>query len=263
MKKNISTYIQEWVNEVAIIIKKEMENTFLIEEKSNKNDLVTHVDKLVERYFVAKIKENFPKHYILSEEGYGNFEEGVEGTVWIIDPIDGTLNFVHQKENFAISVAVFQDGKPLVGVIYDVMKNDLFLGIKGEGAYLNGTRLEDIKESSIDTSLVGLNARWLLENRRIEHIPLQKLVRNVRGTRSYGSATIEFMSVAKGSLNLYIAPRLGAWDFAASKVIIEELGGAFLNLMGEEVVPFNYSSIIAGPKNLVAEVLKNEYIKEK
>src|SRR5699024_2716654 len=95
-----------WVLEAGALIREKMHRPLTIDTKSNPNDLVTQLDQEVEFFFAEKIKQQFPNHFILSEEGYGDQNIDRDGTVWVIDPIDGTMNFVHQKKNFAISIGI-------------------------------------------------------------------------------------------------------------------------------------------------------------
>src|SRR4051794_14169549 len=106
-----------------------------IETKSNANDLVTNIDRETELFFIERIKSFYPSHRIFGEEGMGEKVEHLEGVVWIIDPIDGTMNFVKQHRHFMISIGIFEDGIGKLGYIFDVMRGDLFYAIAGEGAW--------------------------------------------------------------------------------------------------------------------------------
>ena len=108
--KEMDTYAKQWVKEAGAKIRASFESKLKIETKTNANDLVTNMDKDTEKYFVSKIKETFPGHRIFGEEGMGDEIKDLDGIVWIIDPIDGTVNFVHQQRHFAISLSVYKDG---------------------------------------------------------------------------------------------------------------------------------------------------------
>src|SRR5690606_18681315 len=131
-----------------------------------------------------------------------------DGIIWIIDPIDGTTNFVNQQRHFAISLAVYEDGVGQIGIIYDVMSNELFHCKSGEGAYMNDVLLLKLREKPLTESLIGLNATWLTKNKKIDPSVLAPLVSKVRGIRSYGAASIEIAYVAAGRLDGYISLRL-------------------------------------------------------
>src|SRR5699024_2313745 len=135
-----------------------------------------------------------PDHKILSEEGYGDDVDSLDGTVWIIDPIDGTMNFVHQKRNFAISIGIYHDGIGEIGLVYDVMADMLYSAKKDEGAMKNGEKLPHLKqELKLEESILGINHFWLCENKLIDEKVMQNLIKTVRGTRTYGSAALEFV----------------------------------------------------------------------
>ena len=134
--KEMDKYAKQWVKEAGTKIRASFETKLNIETKTNANDLVTNMDKDTEKYFVNQIKKTFPEHRIFGEEGMGNNIKDLKGIVWIIDPIDGTVNFIHQQRNFAISLAIYEDGIGKIGMIYDVVHDELYHAIKGEGAYL-------------------------------------------------------------------------------------------------------------------------------
>lgn len=138
-------FAQGLIQEAGIRIKQLMEQNLTIETKSNPNDLVTNVDKATEDFIFDTILETYPNHQVLGEEGHGHDIDTSKGTVWIVDPIDGTLNFVHQQENFAISIGIYIDGKPYAGFVYDVMADVLYHAKVGEGAYRGSQPLKTIE----------------------------------------------------------------------------------------------------------------------
>src|SRR5699024_9410547 len=142
--------------------------------------------KETEQFFVRRVKEQFPHHLLLTEEGFGDEILSMNGTVWIIDPIDGTMNFVHQKRNFAISVGIYHDGIGQIGLIYNVMDDILYSAIKNNGAFKNDRRLPHLGAVTLGKSLLGLNHYWLCENHLVNEKIMQDLVREIRGVRTYG-----------------------------------------------------------------------------
>lgn len=243
-------YAKQWIKEAGERIKASFETVLNIEEKSNANDLVTNIDKEIETFFWNKINETFPTHRMLGEEGNGHDIEELSGYVWIIDPIDGTLNFIHQQCNFAISVAVFKDGVGLLGFVYDVVGGELFSAVKGEGAYVNDKQLLPLQKVSVAEAILAVNARWLVENKQIDPNALMKLVYDVRGTRSYGSAALEIAYVAAGRVDAYISMRLSPWDFAGGIVILEEVGGKASDIIGNEIDYIHGSSLFVAKPGL-------------
>ncbi|MCZ0717233.1 inositol monophosphatase family protein [Aerococcus kribbianus] len=213
--------IIDWVETAAQEIKTQMSNDLEVESKSNRKDLVTKLDKATETFFRKQINHYFPGEGILGEEGMGETVENLTGPVWIIDPIDGTANFVLQHNHFAIMIAFYEDGLGQIGVIYDVMADELFVGIKGQGVTWNGhTWQPPFTDKPLDQGLLAVNGSLLMANRW----QVQELIDQAMGLRIYGSAGLEFLAVAKGELLAYISPNLKPWDIAAGAVICEELG---------------------------------------
>lgn len=248
-----------WVKQAGQRILRSFSDKLTVDYKSDPDDLVTDMDRNIERFFIDHIHEQFPKHRILGEEGYGDDISSSEGTVWIIDPIDGTMNFVHQQCNFAISVGVFHEGVGKIGLIYDVVGDELFHCVKGQGAYVNDRPLKKRSAVPVEKSIVGLNATWVTENHRIDPAILAPLVKKVRGTRSYGSAATELAYIAAGRLDAYISMRLAPWDFAAGSVLLEEVGAVITTVDGRPVDLLGQNSIFAGESALHRHIL-DEYI---
>ncbi|MFD1735659.1 inositol monophosphatase family protein [Bacillus salitolerans] len=253
----IDTYAKSWIKEAGSRIRDSFNKKLLIKTKSNKDDLVTNMDHETEQFLISKITETFPNHQILGEEGFGDEVKALDGVVWIIDPIDGTMNFVHQQRNFAISIGIYEDGVGQIGLIYDVVNDELYHAKKGQGAFFNDTALPALSDVSVDEAVIGINATWVLENKRIDSSVLTPLVKQVRGTRSYGSAALEMAYVAAGRLDAYITMRLAPWDFAAGMILIAEVGGVVTNIKGQPVGLLNESSVFASNGNLHKEVMKN------
>ncbi|WP_223700379.1 inositol monophosphatase family protein [Sutcliffiella deserti] len=255
--KEIDENAKRWTRDAGEKIRASFSEELLIQTKSSPNDLVTNIDRETEQFFIEKIRQAYPNHQILGEEGFGDELEKLDGTVWIIDPIDGTMNFVHQQRNFAISVAVYQDGVGKVGLIYDVVHDELYHAMPGEGAYLNDTKLPQLPQVSVEQAIIGLNATWITENKRIDPSILAPLVKKVRGTRSYGCAAMEMAYVATGRIDAYISLRLSPWDYAAGLIIVEELGGKVTTLTGEPLTLLGQDSVFVSKPGLHDQIRKN------
>lgn len=232
--------------------------TLHIETKSNANDLVTNVDKEIEHFFVSHIKAKYPKHHILGEEGNGHDLDTLNNkTVWIIDPIDGTLNFVQQQQNFCISVAIFIDGQGKYGFIYDVMAKCLYEVDKGNFFKVNGELVDQPVTPPIKEAFLSIGAKWTLSD-----VQLQKLVADVRATRDYGSAALSLAYVASNNVHIYITKKNYAWDFAAGAIMLEHQGYQLTQIDGSAVSFFEQNTIIAAPTAL-HEVILTQYLPKK
>lgn len=256
----IEKYTKQWIREAGSQIRASFQNELIIQTKSNASDFVTNIDQEIEQYFIKKINERFPSHRILGEEGYGDELDHMNGIVWIIDPIDGTMNFIHQQRNFAISIGIYENGIGRLGFIYDVVHDEMYVGKKDNGAYLNEVQLPRLQETTVDQAIIGVNATWVAKNTRIDPSILGRLVMDARATRSYGSATIEMAYVATSRVDAYISLRLSPWDFAGGKVIIEELGGTVTQLNGEPLNMLKSSSLLVAKPGLHEEIVE-KYLK--
>lgn len=250
---------KRWTREAGERIRASFNEKLMIHTKTSPDDLVTNIDRETEQFFIEKIRSTYPEHQILGEEGFGDKIDKLDGTVWIIDPIDGTMNFVHQQRNFAISVAVYHDGVGRIGLIYDVVHDELYHAKAGEGAYLDDVKLPKLEEVAVEQAVIGLNATWITENKRIDPSILAPLVRRVRGTRSYGSAALEMAYVTTGRIDAYITLRLSPWDFAAGLILVNEVGGKVTTLQGEELNLLGQNSVFVCKPGL-HEAISKEYL---
>jgi myo-inositol-1(or 4)-monophosphatase len=245
---------EKWIREAGALLKKAIAGPLDVQTKASPDDLVTNMDKEIERFFIERIRATYPGHRIVSEEGYGDEVNADEGVIWLLDPIDGTMNFVHQKRHFAVSVGVYENGVGRVGLIYDVMADDLYHVVRGDGAYYNETRLEPLDEGRLDTAVLSINGTWLNRNRRIDPEIVRTIARRARGTRSYGSAAIELAYVAAGRLDAYLTMRLAPWDYGAGLILIEEVGGVISHVDGRPLNLLKGGSLLVGKKGVHREI---------
>lgn len=211
--------------------------------KGSISDLVTEVDKGAETLIRKLIYTYFPDHKILGEEGA---EPGAEGAkkalerlkdeeyVWIVDPIDGTTNFIHGLPFFSVSIALAFRGEVIVGVVYDPMRDELFVAEKGKGAYVHGKKVSVSKEAALSDSLLATG----FPTDRVEMLPLNlkqlsALAPQVRNIRASGSAALHLAYVAAGRLTGFWEMNLNAWDIAAGSLLVKEAGGRISDLSGE------------------------------
>ncbi|MYL32987.1 inositol monophosphatase [Pontibacillus yanchengensis] len=262
-KQQIYQQAKSWVLEAGERIRAKMDKPIVIETKSSPNDLVTELDQETERFFIERVRDQYPDHQVLGEEGFGDDIDHVQGTVWIVDPIDGTMNFVHQKQHFAISVGIYQDGVGEIGLIYDVMKDCLYHAKRGEGAYKNDSKLPLLPEDrKLEQSIIGLNHFWSIDNKLVHKEGLQSLIRKARGTRSYGSAALEFAFVAEGIVDAYVTMQLSPWDIAAGVILVQEVGGITTQADGEPITLLDKNSIITCNSAIHQEII-DEHIELK
>lgn len=195
-------------------------------------DLVTQTDRDVEHLIAAAIAERFPHHRVLGEEGtaIGSLQEHL----WVVDPLDGTINYAHGYPNFSVSIAYLVGGQVVLGVVYGPTREELFVAERGQGAYLGEQR---ISVSSIDQLIRGLIATGFPYDREAR-LPqtvrtLQALLENVQNVRADGSAALDLCYLAAGRFDGFWENDLKAWDTAAGSLVLTEAGGTITAGNGE------------------------------
>ncbi|TLS38714.1 inositol monophosphatase family protein [Pseudalkalibacillus caeni] len=222
--KTIINSIKSWIIEAGKEQVAKLEKTVSFSEKSAAIDLVTEVDIWTEKYLIDKIQSTYPTHSILSEETGSH--EGSEGYQWVIDPIDGTTNYAHGFPFFCISVGVKYNGETIIGVVYAPKLNDLYLAVKGQGAYVNDRSLAVSNRNELHQALVGTGFpydRATNPENNLDHFV--NIVTKIRGVRRTGSAALDLCQVAAGRFDGFWEFGLHEWDFAAGRLMIEEAGG--------------------------------------
>lgn len=205
-------------------------------EMKSEVDPVTQVDRDAEDAIRAVITSHFPNDGILGEEGGGG--DWRSGRVWIVDPLDGTVNYVHRVPQVAVSVALWDGGTPLVGVIIDVARNDEFVAVAGEGASRNGEAIHVSETPTLDLSLVSTGFPY---DRRQHAGAYLRVVEEVmlasQGTRRLGAAALDLAWLAAGLYDAYWehgGPQgIKPWDVAAGMLLVTEAGGTYTNEAGE------------------------------
>ncbi|HTW23771.1 MAG TPA: inositol monophosphatase family protein [Candidatus Baltobacteraceae bacterium] len=219
-------------------------------------DIVTETDKRSEAIVVARIRERFPDHAIIAEEG-GGAGAAVTGAkyCWHVDPLDGTTNFAHGYPCFAVSIGLSEDGEPIAGVVFNPVSNEFFSAARGEGAYLNE---QQIRVSSVDklaTSLVATGFPTHQRKRSANMNYYWEFTLRSHGVRRDGSAALDLCSVACGRFDAYWEFRLNSWDTAAGVLLVREAGGAVTAIDGG---PYH----LGGPSLVASNGLIHEEMKQ-
>ncbi|WP_164506882.1 inositol monophosphatase family protein [Lapidilactobacillus bayanensis] len=230
-----------WLTVAGDKIRQSLTDELHVKTKSGRNDLVTNRDKEIEQFYVRQIRTNYPQARICGEEGFGDVVEDLAGLIFFVDPIDGTMNFVKQKENFATMIGVYLDGQPIVGGILDVMAQKLIVGGPTTGVMLNGRPLSIRLDLNIADGLIGVNSGMLAKN--VDHVT--DLIRLSSGARITGSAGIEFGQVITGKQIGYIS-NLSPWDVAAGWAIGSALNIEAHTVTGQQPSLLKREIIIAG-----------------
>ncbi len=227
-------------------------------------DLVTDADKASEALISAGIRAAFPSHRLIAEEGArgasGSRGEG-HPFGWLIDPLDGTTNYAHRYPHFAVSIALEHHGRPVIGVVYDPMRDELFVGMEGGGATLNGRSIHVSDTAELIGSLVASGFPYDLTTRTESNALWQAFNGRVQGARRDGAAALNLCWVAAGRLDGYWERPVQPWDMGAGVVIVREAGGSISSLehhdhdvYGNEAVASN-GLLHGAMRSLIAETL--------
>lgn len=252
----------EAVEKVAAFIRQELGqvNTTEIEVKSY-NSLVSYVDKTAEEKLVAALQNILPDAGFLTEEETIDTKESTTYR-WIIDPLDGTTNFLHQLPHFAISVALQYQDQMVIGIVYDVTKKECFYAWKGGGAYLNTKSIQVSPTTILQDALLATGFPYYDYSGLDACLStLRTFMTSTRGIRRYGAAALDLVYVACGRYDAYYEYSLHPWDVAAGALIVQEAGGLVVDFKGGDDYLFG-SEIIAGAPgtfNEVVKVIKDAY----
>ena len=207
-----------------------------VQTKSSDIDLVTEADVASEQLIVAAISRAFPSHRILSEEGLGDLDAFVAGSspVWLVDPLDGTVNYAHGYPAWGVSLALCQAGQVLAAVTFDPLREEIFWAQQAQGAWCNGERLEVSDVAGLRHALVATGFAYrratLADNNLAE---FGAVMPRVQGVRRAGSAVFDLAHLAGGRLDGYWEMHLNPWDWAAGWLLVEEAGGKITDMRGE------------------------------
>jgi len=206
-------------------------------------DFVSEVDKLAEAEIVKELRRAYPTHAFLGEESGAT---GKGPLVWVIDPLDGTHNYLRGIPHFCVSIALLDKGEPVYGVIFDPLRDELYTASKGDGAYMNDRRLRVSKRENLDGAMIATGFPY----RQREHLgPQLDMTRAILGQaediRRTGSAALDLAYVAAGRLDGYFEIGLKPWDMAAGVLLVHEAGGRYCDFAGRDGIPES-GNLVAG-----------------
>ena len=222
-------------------------------QSKSPNDFVTEVDRAAEQAIIEVLRDAFPGHGILAEE---SGESGPESEfTWIIDPLDGTTNFIHGLPQYAVSIAQTKNGVLEHAVVYDPNTNEMFTASRGAGAFLNDRRIRVSRRTRLNEALIGTGFPF----RRFDHVDaylamFKELTQKTAGIRRPGAASLDLAYVAAGRFDGFWEMGLSPWDMAAGVLLIQEAGGLVSDLSGEA----NYlttGNLVAGTPKIFGQLL--------
>jgi len=236
----------------SIINRASLQLDLVTVQSKSPNDFVTEIDRAAEAAIIEVLRETYPQHGILAEE---SGESGQSEYQWIIDPLDGTTNFIHGFPQYAISIALARKGVLEQAVIFDPTRNELFTATKGSGAFLNDRRIRVSKRTRLNESLIGTGFPF----REFDHIDpylaiFRELAQKTAGIRRPGAAALDLAYVACGRLDGFWEFGLKPWDMAAGTLLIQEAGGLVSDLAGESGFLAS-GNVVAGTPKVFAQLL--------
>lgn len=237
----------------AIITRASLDIDALTVQNKQHNDFVTEVDRAAEAAIIGVLLDAYPTHAILAEE---SGRQGDSEYQWIIDPLDGTTNFLHGFPQYCISIALVHKGQLDQAVIYDPNRNDLFVASRGKGAYLNDRRLRVSKRLKLAEALIGTGFPY----RDFSHLDtymamLRDMLQKTSGVRRPGSAALDLAYVAAGHLDGFWEIGLSKWDIAAGCLLVKEAGGLVGDFQGDDSY-IDSGNIVAGNPKIFAQLLQ-------
>ena len=201
-----------------------------VSTKATATDMVTEMDRASEALITAALLRGRPDDGILGEEG--TQRAGTSGIRWVVDPLDGTTNYLYDFPGFNVSIAAERDGRSIVGVVLDIVRDELFSAVRGGGATRNGVAITASSCRDVAQALVGTGFGYRPEQRRRQAEVLVEVLPAVRDIRRQGAAALDLCSVACGRLDAYFEEGLAAWDLAAGGLVAAEAGAEVTDLRG-------------------------------
>lgn len=224
-------------------------------ESKAPNDFVTEVDRAAEAAIIEVLRDAYPQHGILAEESGSTGGAEDSEYQWIIDPLDGTTNFLHGFPQYAVSIALARNGVLEHAVVFDPTRNELFTASKGSGAFLNDRRIRVTRRTRLAESLIGTGFPF----REFKHLDaylamFRELTQKTAGIRRPGAAALDLAYVASGRLDGFWEMGLQPWDMAAGVLLIQEAGGLVSDLAGESAY-MQTGNVVAGAPKVFAQLL--------
>ncbi|GBM47239.1 Inositol monophosphatase 1 [Araneus ventricosus] len=251
---NVAVKLAQTAGEV---IRKAIDEKKNVETKASAVDLVTETDKKVEELLRAGFSSHFPDHCFIGEESEGG--KLTDAPTWIIDPVDGTMNFVHRFPYNAVSIGLAVNKQIVLGVVYNPVLDRMYTGIRGKGAFLNGKKLQVSNVQELSQALVITEFGSTRTQENMDHLftNVKTVVEKAHGIRMMGSAALNMCAVAAGEADAYFEYTIHCWDMAAGKIIVEEAGGTCIDPEGGDLDIMS-RRVICASSSALAKTLSKE-----
>ena len=222
-------------------------------------DFVTAVDEAVQDYLQTELQKLYPEIQFLGEE---SSDENVDlnKPVWVLDPVDGTTNLIHDYKNSAISLALLEHREVIAGIIYDPYLDEMYFTKKGEGAFLNGTAIQVSNAKTMSESLIAIGLSPYYKSEAATNFQtFEKIYMDCQDLRRTGSAALDLAHIACGRIEAYLEKKLKIWDYAAGTLLVREAGGVVLDYEGNERMMELIGDVVAGTAE-IAKIITENYI---
>ncbi len=247
---NVAIEAARRAGQIILEYRKHLQSIQVLEKAQH--DFVTKVDRLAEEEIIKTIHAAFPKHGFLAEESGGELNNDY---IWVIDPLDGTTNYIYGLPHFSVSIALWHKDKFEHAVVYDPLRKDLFSASYGKGAFLNGNPIQVSTRQNLQSSLLGTGFPFRELSHLTEYTQIfTVLLPQCAGIRRLGSAALDLAYIAAGRLDGFWEFGLYPWDIAAGVLLIKEAGGIITNFHGQENY-LNHDNIIAGNPGIYNAIL--------
>lgn len=250
----MSRFIESVAREAGDLLRERFgrEETGGVQFKSEK-DPVTEADHASQSLILRRLREKFPSDRIVAEED--GADSGGGDTVWYVDPLDGTTNFLHRFPFFSVSIARVRKGEIVCGVVYNPITDDCFVAEAGGGAFHNGKRVHVSDEADPLRSIIATGFACVRSNRVHDTVPFfDAMVREVQGVRRAGSAALDLSFTARGTFGAFYELNLNPWDIAAGILLVKEAGGIVTDFVGGDAM-FERKEVVAGGRAMHSYVL--------
>lgn len=221
-----------------------------------KDDYVTEVDLIVQDKIKTSLMDKYPHVQFISDDEVHEID--LEKPCWVLDPVDGTTNLIHGYHCSVISLALLEEGEPIIGLIYNPYMNELFYGVKGKGAYLNDHSIHVSSQEDLSLSLVSVGTSPYYKDQEMLdknfHI-IKEVMKQCSDIRRSGSAALDIAWTACGRVEAYLERKVKLWDYAAGKVILEEAGGVLCDYRGQPIKHQLLTNLIVGKDKIVHDII--------
>ncbi|KAK2185981.1 hypothetical protein NP493_215g03009 [Ridgeia piscesae] len=248
--------VQDVARKAGEMIREAFKQEKQVSTKSSLADLVTESDKKVEQLIISTVKDKFPTHSFIGEESVGDSCVLTDNATWIIDPIDGTTNFVHRFPYIAVSIALLVQKKTVIGLIYNPILDQMYTARPGQGAYCNGEKLQVTQTQDLGHALVCAEFGSSRDSKVLDSKfrSMRKIIEQAHGIRSLGTATMAMCMVASGKADAYFEMGPHIWDFAAGDLLVREAGGTVVDTTGGPMDLMSRRVLCAGTQELANQI---------